>query len=161
MLKWLKDRQLGNTVDRRTIYEHISISPNFPFKGMINYNSQYSNDGTGLDIMDFAWANDGYNLVAIVSDYVRYDYHYDIQRQMITVLDPNNDNGQLIKVDIFLSGGQFCIFFSKLVRDIDLILLASCSSQNLYWAVLFAISGHDQLRHNDVIKFSPCIFVIF
>merc|ERR1712131_577945 len=86
-------------------------------------------DGTGLDIMDFAWANDGYNLVAIVSDYVRYDYHYDIQRQMITVLDPNNDNGQLIKVDIFLSGGQFCIFFSKLVRDIDLILLAS--SQNL------------------------------
>ena len=29
------------------------------------------------------------------------------------------------KVDIFLSGGQFCIFFSKLERDIDLILFAS------------------------------------
>ena len=29
------------------------------------------------------------------------------------------------KVDIFLSGGQFCIFFSKVVRDIDLILFAS------------------------------------
>ena len=26
------------------------------------------------------------------------------------------------KVDIFLNGGQFCIFFSKLVRGIDLIL---------------------------------------
>ena len=29
------------------------------------------------------------------------------------------------EVDIFLSDGQFCIFFSKLVRDIDLILFAS------------------------------------
>ena len=26
---------------------------------------------------------------------------------------------------IFLSGDQFCIFFSKLVRDVDLILFAS------------------------------------
>merc|ERR1712131_543097 len=84
-------------------------------------------DGTGLDIMDFAWANDGYNLVAIVSDYVRYDYHYDIQRQMITVLDPNNDNGGYF----FEWRTVLYFFFSKLVRDIDLILLASCSSQNL------------------------------
>ena len=30
-----------------------------------------------------------------------------------------------IKADIFLSDGQFCIFFSKLVRDIDLILFLS------------------------------------
>ena len=29
------------------------------------------------------------------------------------------------KVDIFLSDDQFCIFFSKLVRDIDLILFLS------------------------------------
>ena len=73
----------------------------------------------------------------------------------------NSANNKIqIKVDIFLSGGQFCIFFSKLVRDIDLILFASCSMQNLCWAVLFAISGHVRLRHNDVMKFSACIFVI-
>ena len=29
------------------------------------------------------------------------------------------------KVDIFLNEDQFCIFFSKLVRDIDLILFLS------------------------------------
>ena len=33
--------------------------------------------------------------------------------------------GSKAKVDIFLNDGQFCIFFSKLVRDIDLILFAS------------------------------------
>ena len=30
-------------------------------------------------------------------------------------------NGYISKVDIFLSDGQYCIFFSRLVRDIDLI----------------------------------------
>ena len=33
--------------------------------------------------------------------------------------------------------------------------------RNLCWAVSFPTSGHIQLRHNDVIKFSPCIFVIY
>ena len=47
-------------------------------------------------------------------------------------------------VDIFLSGGQFCIFFSKLVRDIDLILFLLLSTENLYGAELFSASGHDR-----------------
>ena len=33
--------------------------------------------------------------------------------------------------------------------------------ENLYWAELFSASGHDRLRHNDVIKFSQCIFTMF
>ena len=33
--------------------------------------------------------------------------------------------------------------------------------RNLCWAVSFPTSGHIRLRHNDVIKFSPCIFVIY
>ena len=32
---------------------------------------------------------------------------------------------------------------------------------SLYWAELFSASGHDQLRHNDVIKFSQYIFTMF
>ena len=32
---------------------------------------------------------------------------------------------------------------------------------NLYWAELFSASGHDRLRHNDVIKFAQCIFTMF
>ena len=32
---------------------------------------------------------------------------------------------------------------------------------NLYWAELFSASGHDRLRHNDVIKFPQCIFTMF
>ena len=39
--------------------------------------------------------------------------------------DPGTFKVNGSKVVIFLSGGQFCIFFSKLVRDIDLILFAS------------------------------------
>ena len=37
-------------------------------------------------------------------------------------LSPDLFNSSICKVDIFLNGGQFCIFFSKLVRGIDLIL---------------------------------------
>ena len=32
---------------------------------------------------------------------------------------------------------------------------------NLYWTVHFSTSGHIRLRHNDVIKFLLCIFVIY
>ena len=32
---------------------------------------------------------------------------------------------------------------------------------NLYWAELFSASGHERLRHNDVIKFPQCIFTMF
>ena len=43
-------------------------------------------------------------------------------------LSRNFDQGAidvLAQVVIFLSGAQFCIFFSKPVRDIDLILFVS------------------------------------
>ena len=33
--------------------------------------------------------------------------------------------------------------------------------KDLCWAVPLFTSGHIRLRHNDVIKFSPCIFVIY
>ena len=39
-------------------------------------------------------------------------------------LDPVSGESALLRW-IFLSGGQFCIFFSKLERDIDLILFLS------------------------------------
>jgi len=40
--------------------------------------------------------------------------------------EPDQANRSWIpEMDIFLSEGQFCIFFSKLVTDIDLILFAS------------------------------------
>ena len=32
---------------------------------------------------------------------------------------------------------------------------------NLYWAELFSASGHERLRHNDVINFSQCILTMF
>ena len=41
---------------------------------------------------------------------------------LVYVVDPGFSK---TKVDFFLSDEQFCIFFSKLVRDIDLILFAS------------------------------------
>ena len=53
MIKWLKERQLGNTMDRKTIYEHLG--PKFSYTGIIDYGPN--------EIRDLKWTSDGNYLV--------------------------------------------------------------------------------------------------
>ena len=48
MIKWLKERQLGNTMDRKTIYEHLG--PKFSYTGIIDYGPD--------EIQDLKWTSE-------------------------------------------------------------------------------------------------------
>ena len=108
MLKWLKDRQLGNKVNKKTIYEHISVGHKFKYRSMINYDSDFEN-GTGWCCSNLKWTRDGCRLATIMSEQGRY---YS-KRQIITFLDPNTDTGHLVKqnIDLKCSPDKYCFHF--------------------------------------------------
>ena len=58
MIKWLKDRQLGNTVNRKIIYEHLG--PSFYHRGTIDYGPD--------EIQNLIWTSDDDNLVSFHRD---------------------------------------------------------------------------------------------
>ena len=102
MLKWLKDRQLGNKVNKKTIYEHISVGHKFKYRSMINYDSDFEN-GTGWCCSNLKWTRDGCSLATIVTEWVNSE------SQIITFLDPNTDVGHLVKsnIDLEYSPGKY------------------------------------------------------
>ena len=92
MIKWLKDRQLGNTVNKKTIYEHISVGRRFKYRGRINFERMppESNE-RDWQCSNLKWTPDGNNLVIIMSEFLA-------DRQTITILDPNADADHLVKI---------------------------------------------------------------
>ena len=109
MLKWLKDRQLGNTVDKKRIYEHISVGPKFKYRRNIDYDFDYRN-GTGWTSCNLKWTPDGSCLATVMTDDVRYD----TKSQIITFLDPNTDAGHLVKSNIDLKYSPKNYYFNKI-----------------------------------------------
>ena len=97
MQNWLKDRELGNKVNKKTIYEHISVGPKFKYKSKIDYDYDDPNE-TGWTSSNLKWTPDGSSLATIMTDDVRGE----TKSQIITVLDPNTDAGQLVKANIDL-----------------------------------------------------------
>ena len=100
MIKWLKDRQLGNTVNKKTIYEHIPVGRKFEYKGIINFERQPrdihgSPIGSDWQCSNLKWTPDGNNLVIVMSEFLA-------DRQNITILDPNADAEHLVKTNINL-----------------------------------------------------------
>ena len=81
MMKWLKDRQLGNSVNRKTIYEHLG--PNFSHRGTIDYGPD--------EIQNLIWTSDDH----LVS-FHRY-------RTMVIWENPNTHTEERIKSKIDLA----------------------------------------------------------
>ena len=110
MLKWLKDRQLGNTVNKEAVYEHIPVDTKFNYRSTINYDSNNSAEnyqsGTGLAFSNLKWTRDGCSLATIVTEWVNSE------SQIITFLDPNTDVGHLVKSNIDLEYSHGKYFFN-------------------------------------------------
>ena len=104
MLKRLKERQLGNTLDRKTISDQISRYPKFEHSGKISYHGQISDPNVELVCCDLKWTSDGDNLVSLMSEFVNNDF----KRQKIAIWEnPNTDTKQRVKSQINLDLGQF------------------------------------------------------
>ena len=93
MLKWLKDRELGNAVKRKTIYESISMGPKFAYRGIIDHKSH---EGRGnMAIGNLKWTSDGYYLVSLDDKLFASDNH------RITIWEnPNTNTKQKVKSTI-------------------------------------------------------------
>ena len=85
MIKWLKDRQLGNTVDRKTIYEHLG--PNFLHRGTIDYGP--------YEIKNLTWTSDDNYLVS-------FHRFYTINNTIVIWENPNTHTEERIKSKIDL-----------------------------------------------------------
>ena len=98
MLKWLKDRQLGNIVNRKTIYQHISMGPKFAYRGIID--GGIHDESRGRMIMNLKWTSDGYYLVSLEEEFDNNTFH------RITIWeDPNTHTKQRVKSTINLKPG--------------------------------------------------------
>ena len=83
MIKWLKERQIGNTMNRNPVYENY-LGPTFSYKGVIDYGPN--------EIRDLKWTSDGY----LVSN------HYPHADEIVIWENPNTHATQRIKSKINL-----------------------------------------------------------
>ena len=84
MIKWLKERQIGNTMNRNPVYENY-LGPTFSYKGVIDYGPN--------EIRDLKWTSDGY----LVSN------HYPHADEIVIWENPNTHATQRIKSKIDLN----------------------------------------------------------
>ena len=125
MLKWLKDRQLGNTANRKTIYEHISMGPRFAYRGIIDCGSH--DESRDRMIMNLKWTTDGYYLVSLdrISEVVDEEYK---SCHRITIWEnPNTHTKQRVKSTINLKPGiwhdqEYVYYYTMECHDSDVIL---------------------------------------
>ena len=120
MLKWLKDRQLGNVVDRSTIYEHLIVRPKFAYKGIIDFDRPLSHASSRKSVA-LSWTGDGQNLLSLLSE---YGFSRQINQQMITVWEnPNTDATQRIKSKVDLKQFKSQMHFDRIeCSDSNVIL---------------------------------------
>ena len=121
MLKWLKDRQLGNVVDRSTIYEHLIIRPKFAYKGIIDFDRPISQSSSRKSVA-LSWTGDGQSLLSLISE---YGFSRQINQQMITVWeDPNTDTTRRIKSKVDLKQFKSQMYFDRIECSDSNVILA-------------------------------------
>ena len=67
MIKWLKDREIGNAVNKKKIYENISIRPKFAYRGVFDYGSQ--DEQRDKMLSHLRWTSDGHYLVSLFEEF--------------------------------------------------------------------------------------------
>jgi len=100
MLNWLRDRELGKTVNRKTIYENMIFGPKFAFRGILNYGTiQNEREFESLD-----WTNDGNHLVSLDIDLAVAEG--DSVNKITIWENPNTATKQGVKsnIDLYRSG---------------------------------------------------------
>ena len=122
MIKWLKDRQIGNAVNKKKIYENISIGPKFAYRGVINYGSQDDKTLTHL-----RWTSDGHYLVSL--DDAWDEYHQTFPKHTITIWEnPNSHTKHRVKsiIDLEKNGISFNAYFCAMQCHNSNVILGGC-----------------------------------
>ena len=126
MIKWLKDRQIGNAVNKKKIYENISIGPKFAYRGVIDYGSQ---DGQYDKILShLRWTSDGHYLVSLDEMFDTEDED-DQSLHSITIWEnPNSHTKHRVKsiIDLEKNGISFNAYFCAMQCHNSNVILGGC-----------------------------------
>ena len=125
MLKWLKDRELGNAVNRKTVYKRISMGPKFAYRGIIDYTS-HERDKM---IVNLKWTSDGYYLVSLDEEFDEDDDDGNAFYRITFWENPNTHTKQKVK------------------STIDLCNLKAIENRNWHDACYWSMECH----HSDII----------
>ena len=131
MIKWLKDRQIGNAVNKKKIYENISIGPKFAYRGVIDYGSQ---DGQYDKILShLRWTSDGHYLVSLDEMFDTEDED-DQSLHSITIWEnPNSHTKHRVKsiIDLEKNGISPNAYFCSMQCHNSNVILGGCWEDDL------------------------------
>ena len=137
MIKWLKDRQIGNAVNKKRIYENISIVPKFAYRGVLDYGNQDEQHEKILSHL--RWTSDGDYFISLDEEYDIQDEYQDEQSlHSITIWEnPNSNTKQRVKskIDLEKYGISPNAYFCSMECHNSNVILGGCWEENLADAI--------------------------
>ena len=130
MIKWLKDRQIGNAVNKKKVYENISIGPKFAYRGIFDYGSQ---DGEREKMLSYLkWTSDGHYLDSLDEEFDAEDAEQSLHT--ITIWEnPNSHTKQRLKsiIDLEKNGISPNAYFCSMACHNSNVILGGCWEEDL------------------------------
>ena len=132
MIKWLKDRQNGNAVNKKKIYENISIGPKFAYRGVFDCGSQ---DGQRDKMLShLKWTSDGHYLISLDEEFDVEDDEDEHSLHSITIWEnPNCHTKQRVKskIDLEKNGISPNAYFCSMECHNSNVILGGCWEDDL------------------------------
>ena len=143
MIKWLKDRQIGNAVNKKKIYENISIGPKFAYRGVFDYGSQYGQRDKMLSHL--RWTSDGHYLVSLDEEFDAEDEDEQSLHSITIWENPNSHTKKRAKsiIDLEANGISPNAYFCSMECHNSNVILGGCWEEDL--AAIIDIGGGTDL----------------
>ena len=131
MIKWLKDRQIGNAVNKKKVYENISIGPKFAYRGIFDYGSR---DGEREKMLShLRWTSDGHYLVSLDEEFDAEDEDEQSLHTITIWENPNSHAKQRVKsiIDLEKNGISPNAYFCSMECHNSNVILGGCWEDDL------------------------------
>ena len=127
MIKWLKDRQIGNAVNKKRIYENISIVPKFAYRGVLDYGNQDN------ILSHLRWTSDGHYLISLDEEFDIEDADEQSFHSITIWENPNSHTKQRVKskIDLEKYGISPNAYFCSMECHNSNVILGGCWEENL------------------------------
>ena len=135
MIKWLKDRQIGNAVNKKRIYENISIGPKFAYRGVLDYGNQ--DEQYDKILSNLRWTSDGHYLVSLDEEFDIEDADEQSLHSITIWENPNSNTKQRVKskIDLEKYGISPNAYFCSMECHNSNVILGGCWEENLADAI--------------------------
>ena len=131
MIKWLKDRQIGNAVNKKRIYENISIGPKFAYRGVLDYGNQ--DEQYDKILSHLRWTSDGHYLISLDEEFDIEDEDEQSLHSITIWENPNSHTKQRVKskIDLEKYGISPNAYFCSMECHNSNVILGGCWEENL------------------------------